>query len=56
MTIDGATCTSTVSGSTTKTIDIGITYLDYVQNYQAEVTASVNGEAVNVNLLNWEQI
>lgn len=49
-------CTSTVSGGTTKNISITINYLSYIQNFSAQVEVTTNGQANNVELLNWEKI
>ncbi len=49
-------CTSTVSGGTTKDIAIIINYLSYVQNFSAQVEVATNGEVNNVELLNWGKI
>ena len=50
------TCTSIVTGISTKMILIEVTYLEYTQNYSAEVTITVNGQANNVTLLKWSKV
>lgn len=51
-----ATCTITVTGTDTKNIAIETDYLNYTQNYNAQVTVETAGQAHNVNLLNWTKI
>jgi len=49
-------CVSSVTGTTTKTISIELTYLNYTQNFSAQVSVTTNGQANNVSLLNWGKI
>jgi type II secretory pathway component PulK len=49
-------CVSSVTGTTTKTISIELTYLDYTQNFSAQVSVTTSGQANNVLLLNWGKI
>lgn len=50
------TCVSTVTGTTTKTISMELTYLNYTQNFSAQISVTTNGQANNVLLLNWGKI
>ncbi len=49
-------CVSSVTGTTTKTISIELTYLNYTQNFSAQISVTTNGQANNVLLLNWGKI
>lgn len=51
-----ATCVSSVTGTTTKDITLEINYLNYTQNFSAQISVTTNGQANNVDLLNWEKI
>lgn len=51
-----ANCTATVAGGSTKTITIDISYLEYNQNFSAQVYITTQGEANNIQLLSWEKI
>lgn len=50
------TCVSSVTGTTTKDITLVIDYLNYIQNFSAQITVTTNGQANNVELLNWGKI
>lgn len=54
--IGDATCTSTVPSGNPKNINISVNYLDYTQNFQAQVSITTNGQANNASLLKWEKI
>lgn len=49
-------CTISTSGSSPKTISITVTSDNYTQNFEAQITVTVNGQANNVKLLNWTKI
>lgn len=46
-------CTITVLNNQ---IDIAVDFLDFSQNYRANVQVTANGQANNVQLLNWSEI
>lgn len=50
---DTTRCTATISGDI---ISINTTFLDYTQNYEAQVSIVQNGQANNVKLLKWTEI
>lgn len=50
---DDTNCTITVSGTD---IELVVNYLNYSQNYSAEISKAEVGEANNVQLLNWHKI
>jgi hypothetical protein len=53
---NGSRCTSTVSGSgNTKDISIMNFNGDYTQQYQGQISITVNGTANNAILLNWDK-
>jgi len=49
-------CAITVSGGGTKTIDIILTYLDYVQHFRGTAAITVSGHANNASLSTWDEI
>lgn len=53
---DEITCISTISGDSTKDISININYLNYTQDFQAQVSVVTKGQTNNASLLNWEKI
>jgi len=53
---DGAICTTTVSGTDTKTIGITTVYMNYTNSYQAQISVTTDGEANNIRRLNWQKI
>lgn len=56
LTFTDGNCSIDVTGSETKTIDITLTYLDYIQNFQGVATLSTQGHAVNASLSTWDEI
>lgn len=53
--VDDVTCTTVVSGGAIKTITINVTYLNYTQNYSAEVEIITIGHANNASLISFEK-
>jgi hypothetical protein len=53
---DDTTCTTTVTGTTDKTISISVDFLDYTQNYEAVVRFVQNGSIYNSELISWQEI
>lgn len=53
---DWGTCDISVSGTTTKTITITLTQDNYSETYQAVVTVTESGHAINTSLSEWEEI
>ncbi|MDP2624779.1 MAG: hypothetical protein Q8P27_01190 [Candidatus Peregrinibacteria bacterium] len=49
-------CVVTVTGTTTRTIDVAVTYLDYTQNFEATASITQAGEANNATLLTWKEV
>ncbi len=54
--LDDQVCTITVTGEGTKTILIEVSYLNYTQTFEAQVSVTAAGQAHNVDLLNWNEI
>lgn len=52
---DGS-CEITVTGGDKKTIDIVLTYLDYIQNFRGTADMTTVGHATNASLSSWEEI
>lgn len=52
---DGS-CVITASGSGTKTVDVVLTYLDYVQRFRGTVVVTTTGHATNASLSTWNEI
>lgn len=51
-----ASCVISVSGVGDRTIDISVTYLNYVQNFQGIVSLTQVGEVFNAKLLSWNKV
>ncbi|MFA6992278.1 MAG: hypothetical protein WC269_03290 [Candidatus Gracilibacteria bacterium] len=49
-------CTISTSGTSSKTISITVTSENYTQNFEALINVTTNGQANNVELLNWTKI
>lgn len=57
LTMNGTgSCTITVSGTSPKIVSIQSAYLDSIQNFQAQVSLTTNGQATNATLLEWKEI
>lgn len=56
LTFSDGSCEITVSGGSTKTIDITLTYLDYIQNFQGTADVTTLGHATNASLSTWNEI
>jgi len=52
---DGS-CVITVAGDSSKTINISLNYLNYIQNFRGEASISTQGHATNASLSTWEEI
>jgi len=54
---NGDSCTVSVTGVNPKTVAISTTYAtDYLQNFQATLELSTNGQVTNATLSNWQEI
>jgi len=54
ITLDAETnCDVTVSGNT---ISVTANFLNYTQTYQAQITQVVQGQATNIQLIDWKEI
>ena len=53
---DNSSCSITVSGTTTKSINIDVTYDNYVQTYHGQAEITENGTVNNIDLTLWEEI
>lgn len=53
---DDLSCTVSVSGTSPKTVAIQVTYLNYIQNFEAQVSLATAGQATNAQLIGWEEI
>ena len=49
-------CTVLVTGSNPKTITITVSFLDYIQTFEATVSITQTGQIYNSELLTWKEI
>ncbi len=53
---DGSLCTVNVSGSNPYTFAISVNFLDYSENFNAQITLTTVGEVRNATLLTFDEI
>ena len=51
-----STCISSISGTGTVTIEVELTYQNYTQHFEGQISLATEGEANNAELLNWGEI
>ena len=51
-----STCVSSISGTGTVTIEVELTYQNYTQHFEGQISLATEGEANNAELLNWGEI
>lgn len=53
--VEDVTCTIVVTGGAIKTVTVAVSYLNYTQNYSAEVAVTTSGQANNASLISFEK-